>query len=456
MLGEGKKRTALVIGNDRYEAEVGRLQNPAHDAKAMGVVLRKLGFSVMEGRNLTRDQLLKTLDQFRKTLPGAEVALLYYAGHGLSVGNANYLVPIRSGFDPDGADHLTLKMLAETRLFNAEQAVADMGTGGAACNIIILDACRTSLLSKTSATRNFPTRTGLVEMTPPAGSLIAFATDSGETALDGEGKNGLYTGELVKHLITPGISIEQVFKRTRAGVVSLTDGAQVPAEYSRLVGDDIFLAGLAPKSIPAPAPAPAPAPRAQALDHNPNIFTRTVLPRSEDLVAAANKGDSEACLNALQVMARVEGPGAYAKAPLEALLENVKTDLAKAEGKADAARAAITCERILKLLPNVLPNDHPEWKTFASKAHNRHGDALFLLGRMEEAIQAFDAAHLIAPDDAFVLYNRGVAYQKIGNLKKAHADFTAASDPNLKQPTARKLAENALTALPKIIPGVDE
>jgi len=99
-----------------------------------------------------------------------------------------------------------------------------------------------------------------------AGSLIAFATDAGRTAQDGEGVNGLYTEELLKNLRTPGLTIEQVFKRTRAGVMDRSAGGQIPAEYSRLVGDDIFLAGPAPAaSQPATtttAPPVQPAERA--------------------------------------------------------------------------------------------------------------------------------------------------------------------------------------------------
>jgi len=108
------------------------------------------------------------------------------------------------------------RMLAETKLFNAEQVVAEMGAAGGGCNLVILDACRNTPVARDPSARD-AVRGGLAEMKPPAGSLIAFATDAGHTALDGEGRNGLYTGELVKHLQTPGITIEQVFKRLNLG-----------------------------------------------------------------------------------------------------------------------------------------------------------------------------------------------------------------------------------------------
>ncbi|HEX7261775.1 MAG TPA: caspase family protein, partial [Luteolibacter sp.] len=248
-----KPRVALVIGNAAYDASIGSLRNPVNDAKAVSKTLRGLGFTVIEEHNVSRDGLLKAVANFRGKIKSAEVALFYYAGHGISVTGSNYLIPIKSGYRPEGADDLTLRMLAETKLFNAEQVVAEMSAAGARCNLVILDACRNTPLARDTRTRDATVRGGLAEMKPPAGSLIAFATDAGRTAQDGQGSNGLYTGELLKHLQTPGLTIEQVFKRTRAGVMEQSAGAQIPAEYSRLVGDDIYLAG--PAASPPAKPA---------------------------------------------------------------------------------------------------------------------------------------------------------------------------------------------------------
>lgn len=170
-----KSRTALVIGNARYEADVGSMRNSGNDARIVVRTLRELGFVVIERHDVTRDQLFKAVMAFRATMTGAEVGLFYYAGHGISVAGANYLIPIKSGYDPDGADAVTQRMLAETRLFNVEQAVAEMKAAGARCKLLILDACRTTALARNTPTRDVTTRGGLSEMAPPAGSLIAFA-----------------------------------------------------------------------------------------------------------------------------------------------------------------------------------------------------------------------------------------------------------------------------------------
>ncbi len=423
-------RTALVIGNAKYEAAVGPLRNTDNDAKAVAKTLRDLGFAVIEKHNVTRDQLLRAVLEFRATLTDAEVGLFYYAGHGIAVAGSNYLLPIKSGYTPEGADDVTLRMLAETKLFNVEQAVADMKASGARCNLVILDACRTTAVARTGRTRDVTNPVGLTEMKPPAGSLIAFATDAGQTALDGDDTNGLYTEELLKHLRTPGLTIEQVFKRTRAGVLERSEGGQIPAEYSRLVGDDIFLAG--PASSPPPITAPT-TPAPLTLD---------------DIAKLAATGKSKECIEALQQHAQSHGTGDYAMQPLETLLEQVKEDLKDATTASPKIEsAAATCELVLEALRDCLPPHHAKKATLTAKALNRRGDALLLLGRADEALDAYNAAIPLTPDDSYPIYNRARAHLVLGNTAEAKADFTAAASTKFNQPKARKLAEEALAKL---------
>ena len=434
-----KKRTALVVGNSHYEATIGPLRNPIHDAKAMAKTLKSLGFEVLERHDLNRDQLLKAVDLFRKTLPGAEVGLFYYAGHGISIQGSNYLIPLKSGFTTEGADAQTLRMQAETRLFNAEQAVADMSASGATCNLIILDACRTNALAQIVRTRSLTSRGGLSEMTPPAGSLIAFSTDAGQTALDGTGVNGLYTGELIQRIQTPGLTVEQVFKRTRASVMALSEGKQLPAEYSRLVGDDIYLAGKVEpsdqlirselcKALPVGSPVPT----------------------ASELQVQATNADPELCLKTLQSLAQNQGQGEYAIVPISTLLVRVKNQLAKASpGSKEATTVESICTKILEIIPMCLPPGKPETVQLTAKAFNRRGDALLLLGRSEEALSAFNEALRLTPEDPYIVYNRGVAYEKMGNPAAAKADFIQATAPRFRKSEAYKLAQKALEAMAK-------
>jgi tetratricopeptide (TPR) repeat protein len=305
-----------------------------------------------------------------------------------------------------------------------------MKSSGAHCNLVILDACRTTAVARTGRTRDAASPGGLAEMKPPAGSLIAFATDAGQTALDGDGANGLYTEELLKHLRTPGLTIEQVFKRTRAGVLERSEGGQIPAEYSRLVGEDIFLAGLA-----AAAPAMTPAPVS---------FPVTL----EDIAKLAAAGKAKECVEALKQHAKANGTGDYAAASLETLLEQVKDDLKDATtASPQVETAAITCELVLEALRDCLPPDHAKKAPFTAKALNRLGDALLLLGRADEALDAYNAAQPLTPDDSYILYNRARAHLVLGNSTEAKADLTAAASTKFNQPKARKLAEEALAKL---------
>lgn len=441
------ERTALVIGNAKYESAVGPLRNTVNDAKAVAKTLRDLGFAVIEKHDVTRDQLLKAVVEFRATLTGAEVGLFYYAGHGISVAGSNYLLPVKSGYTSEGADDVTLRLLAETKLFNVEQAVADMKSAGARCNLVILDACRTTAVARTGRTRDATNPGGLSEMKPPAGSLIAFATDAGQTALDGDGANGLYTEELLKHLRTPGLTVEQVFKRTRAGVLERSSGGQIPAEYSRLVGDDIYLAGqpavaaattptaMPPAALPVPEPAPPPPPAPAP-------------PTLAALLKLAHAGKSVECIAGLQQMAQAKGPGDYAVEPIEVLLDRVKDDLKDATQSSPAVESsASTCELLLNALRDCLPPDHAQKIPFTAKTLNRRGDALLLLGRADEALDAYNAALPLTPEDSYIRYNRGRAHLALGNTTEAKADFTEAASSKYKQLKARKLAEDALAKL---------
>ena len=435
-------RTALVIGNAKYEASVGPLRNAVNDAKAVAKTLRGLGFAVIEEHNVTRDELLEAVTEFRGRLGGTEVALFYYAGHGISVGGLNYLIPIKSGYQPAAGDDHTRRLLAETKLLNVEQVGAEMSAGGGRCNLVILDACRNTPVARDPRTRDATAVGGLAEMRPPAGSLIAFATDAGRTAQDGTDGNGLYTEELLKHLRTPGLTIEQVFKRTRSGVLERSKGSQLPAEYSRLIGDDIYLAGPAPASPTLPSPAlPDPADgTTRAVKALP-----VVPPTAGELNQLAVAGKTTGCITALKLKASLEGPGDYAAAPLDTLLELAKEILKEttvASPKIDLAMDI--CELVLETIPVCLPPDHTHLSSLTAKAQNRRGDCLLILGRPEAALPAYNAAIRLAPEDAYPVFNRGRARLALGHKPDAAADFTTAASAKFKQPKARQLALKAL------------
>jgi tetratricopeptide (TPR) repeat protein len=375
----------------------------------MARALRGLGFAVMERHDLTREQMFKALADFRAALSGREIGVFYFAGHGLAIEGENYLVPVRSGFTAVQADAVALRLQAEARLINAEQIIADMNSAGAGCNVVILDACRNAPGMVSRGTRSVVARGGLAEMTPPAGTLIAFATDSGRVAYDGDEDNGLYTEELVRHLQTPGLTLEQVFKRTRAGVLKRSNGGQLPAEYSRLVGDDVFLAGPVPNGA---APVAEPSPRVGVLDR------------------------------------LSEQPPETAEALIVETLDSAKEALKSAAGPSSRiVQVEADCAQLAEDLPTILPSDHPRLAELTAKAHNRRGDALLVLGRPREALNAFEQAHAADPDDLYVLFNRGRAQRTLGDIAAARQDFQAVITSNAESPGAKKLAREALARL---------
>src|SRR5882757_387286 len=184
-----EKRVAFVVGNGTYK-NVAALPNPPIDAKAMAAVLRKVGFDVVEGSNLTRDKMTEKLLDFGKKAQGADVALFFYAGHGIAISGTNYLLPV----DADIKSEMDVKLGAAINVdLTLEQTMGD-----AKVKLVFLDACRdnpfAAKIRSARATRSLSVESGLAEMKSGEGTLIAFATGPGQTALDGEeGTNSPFT-----------------------------------------------------------------------------------------------------------------------------------------------------------------------------------------------------------------------------------------------------------------------
>jgi uncharacterized caspase-like protein len=258
---KAERRVAFVVGNGAYK-NVAQLPNPPVDAKAMANVLRKVGFEVVEGSNLTRDKMTERLLEFGKKAQGADVAVFFYAGHGIAIAGTNYLLPI----DADIKSEMDVKLGAAINIdLTLDQTMSD-----AKVKLVFLDACRdnpfAAKIKSNASTRSVSVQTGLAEMKSGEGTLIAFATGPGQTALDGqEGTNSPFTRALIAHITTPGVEIQQAMTEVRAQVNEETNKGQLPWGHTNLIGA-VFL-------NPAPAPAPgtaavAPAAGAPAVASN--------------------------------------------------------------------------------------------------------------------------------------------------------------------------------------------
>ena len=239
------RRVAFVVGNGAYK-NVAQLPNPPVDAKAMASTLRNVGFEVVEGTNLTRDKMTEKLLDFGKKAQGADIAVFFYAGHGIAIAGTNYLLPI----DADIKSEMDVKLGAAINIdLTLDQTMSD-----AKVKLVFLDACRdnpfAAKIKSNSATRSVSVQSGLAEMKSGEGTLIAFATGPGQTALDGqEGTNSPFTRALIAHITTPGVEIQQAMTEVRAQVNEETNKGQLPWGHTNLIGS-VFL-------NPAAAPAPA-------------------------------------------------------------------------------------------------------------------------------------------------------------------------------------------------------
>lgn len=245
---DSRKRVALVVGNSGYRSSP--LKNPANDAHAMADILRRLGFEVEERTDLGYVEMNGAVEAFGRKLRSGGVGLFYYAGHGMQVNGANYLIPVDAQIEDE--NEVRYKAVdAGLVLAKMEQARSDV-------NIVVLDACRDNPFSRSfrSAGR------GLAFMDAPSGTFIAYATAPGKTAADGEGKNSLFTSELLNVLKIPGIPLEQVFKRANKAVLEKSSKKQSPWVASNLVGEFYFtppsgMTDLRPSPDPfVPVPAP--------------------------------------------------------------------------------------------------------------------------------------------------------------------------------------------------------
>src|SRR5712675_2830295 len=249
------KRVALVIGNSSYQ-NVAALTNPANDATAITEMFKKASFDVVESRrDLKYMEMRRALRDFADKARGADIAVIYFAGHGLEVDGTNYVVPVDAVLERD-AD-VDDEAIALNRILLAAEPATKL-------RLVILDACRDNPFSKkmkrTVATRAVGQGLAKVEPTSP-NVLIAYSAKAGSTAADGDGKNSPFTIALSKHLTTPGLDVRRAFGYVRDDVLKSTGNRQEPFVYGSLGGDDVPL-------VPAPAriepPASAPNPQAEA------------------------------------------------------------------------------------------------------------------------------------------------------------------------------------------------
>ncbi len=246
------KRVALVIGNSAYQ-NVARLDNPGNDATLMASTLGGLGFTLIgDGAQLDLDKPAMDLavQNFGRQIQGADVALFYYAGHGVQVSGSNYLVPV--GANP------TREADVDFQMVDVNLVLRQMQGSGTRLNMVILDACRNNPFGARGLRSSDG---GLAQMRAPEGTLISYATQPGNVAQDGSDGHSPYTKALAATVKRVGLDIFQTFNQVGLAVKRETSGSQQPWVSSSPIDGTFYFVAPSAAAGPQVAVAPPPEPR---------------------------------------------------------------------------------------------------------------------------------------------------------------------------------------------------
>ncbi|NCS09281.1 MAG: tetratricopeptide repeat protein [Microcystis aeruginosa G13-07] len=412
-----QRRTALVIGNASYQDNP--LKNSINDAEAMANALKDVGFDVILLENADLKQIENAIDTFHHQLKAGGVGLFYYAGHGIQVDGENYLIPVNAKLD-----------VAEDVRYEAipvGKVLARMEDAANQMNIVILDACRNNPFARKWRS----SQRGLAPIQSARGALIAFATEPGGVAADGEGENGLYTSFLLKHLKTPNLDVELMFKRVREDLVQATQNKQVPWESSSLVGDFSFNPVTVAQSSPTPV---------QSASSQPNSTTaETYFKQGEDY---RNNNQYDKALAAYTKAIEINPQYADAYYNRGNVYDDLKEyDKAiKDHNKAleinpqyaDAYNNRGIVYRNLKEYDKAMAdyNKAIEVNPQDADAYNNRGNLYYDLKEYDKAIKDYNKALEINPQVAEAYNNRGIVYRNLKEYDKAMADYNKAIEIN--------------------------
>ncbi|HEY6391723.1 MAG TPA: tetratricopeptide repeat protein [Bryobacteraceae bacterium] len=402
---------ALVIGNGAYRRSP--LPNPANDARAMRDVLVDLGFTVELKIDADRKELIASIDLFRKRLRRGDLAVFYYAGHGYQIDGENYLVPT----DFEGTDETAAKFDS----YPIARLSEGMEKSGAALNIIILDACRNNPFPGARALGG-----GLAAMSAAAGTFVAFATAPGKTASDNSrGKNGLFTTYLLESLKQSGLTLDDVFNRTREQVYNASKGDQIPWTQSSVIGRFYFRPAMeAATETPAPS---RPAPVRPRID-----------PSYQQGVREARNGAPEHAVDAFTAAIRrnpdnmdayYERAMTYATADqFHRAIDDFNQILRRSPDDVNALIGRGACYINIGDYQHALPDLSRVIQREPQNEIAYFDRGLAYAGQQQNQKAIDDYTEVIKhrPKWPSTWYNRGIVYHAAGDFKSAIADFTEA------------------------------
>src|SRR5215475_5001587 len=237
-------RVALVIGNGAYQ-HVAHLTNPANDAADVAAALKRSGFETILATDLDKAAMDEVTIRFARAARTSDVALFYYSGHAMQFGGVNYLAPI----DARLLDEADLR-----RMVRLDEIMQDLQQAKN-LRILVMDACRDNPLAdelkrSIGTTRALPLQRGLAKVDSPEGTIVAYATQAGRTAEDGNGRNSPYTAAFLRNIEAKD-EIGTIFRRISADVYTTTRQAQLPELSLSLIGE-FYLNGKVQINVTAP------------------------------------------------------------------------------------------------------------------------------------------------------------------------------------------------------------
>jgi hypothetical protein len=432
-------RFALVIGNAKYPDAEAPLKEPINDARDVADELKRDGFTVDVGENLTIDGMHRAFDHlYGKVKPGS-VALIFFSGFGVQSSRQSYMIPVDAQIWTE----------ADVRRdgFSLETILGEINSRGAGVKIALVDASRRNPFERRF--RSFSA--GLAPVIAPNGTLVMYSAALSSVISDNGGDHSLFVQELLKEIRVPDLMAEETLNRTRVGVTRASRSEQVPWISSSLAEDFSFIPGAggarpsnSVAAIPAPAPQPPPLPRYDpppppkpvevsvpppdkpvektdsALADDPTIksLTAKLLDNPDDGGALyrrgqvyASRGAYELAINDFNESLRLN--------PKDVEAFNNRCWARTVIG--DLQAALKDCNEALRLRPNFVD------------ALDSRGLVNLKSGQTKNAIADFDAALRINPRLTSSLYGRGLAKQRNGSISEGDLDISNAKamDPNI-------------------------
>ena len=438
-------RFALVIGNAKYPDAEAPLKEPINDARDVADELKRDGFNVEVGENLTGEAMRRAFDKLYGRIKPGSIALIFFSGFGVQSSRQSYMIPVDAQIwtEPD----------VRRDGFSLETVLGEINSRGAGVKIALIDASRRNPFERRF--RSFSA--GLAPVIAPNGTLVMYSAALSSVISDNGGDHSLFVQELLKEIRVPDLMAEETLNRTRVGVTRASRSEQVPWISSSLAEDFSFIPGASgarpstpPPSPPPPPLPPAPGPVANLPQPGPTSIPPPPLPPAgdsfdkptdkndgsladdvtiKDLTAklAENPDDQSALYRRGQVYA---SKGAYSLA-IRDFDDSIRLNPKDVEAYnnrcwartviGDLQAALKDCNEALRLRPNFVD------------ALDSRGLVNLKSGQAKNAIADFDAALKINPRLTSSLYGRGLAKQRNGSISEGELDISNAKamDPNI-------------------------